>query len=174
MAGSLIACRATYFMSSSCGTRGGNWRSVSPLIRGNWPGRSFLYLYTISSMRTRAAISFHKKLPSVFTYTEAIARGLPEIDQNLLEIAYRIPKGTLCLTTALARHGLTDSIPTRIDVAVPRGHRIPVLQSPVDIRVFAKDTFEFGARGVQSRGGLRCWLVLARALASRHDSIAAS
>ena len=122
-------------------------------------------------MRTRAAIPFHKKLPSVFTYTEAIAHGLsaerlyayrdegvveqisrglyrwadaPEIDQNLLEIAYRIPKGTLCLTTALARHGLTDSIPTRIDVAVPRGHRIPVLQSPVDIRVFAKDTFELG------------------------------
>jgi predicted transcriptional regulator of viral defense system len=122
-------------------------------------------------VRTRAAIPFHKKLPSVFTYTEAIARGLsaerlyafrdqgiveqisrglyrwadaPEIDQNLLEIAYRIPKGTLCLTTALARHGLTDSIPTRIDVAVPRGHRIPVLQSPVDIRVFAKDTFALG------------------------------
>ena len=122
-------------------------------------------------MRTRAVIPFHKKFPSVFTYTEAIARGLsaerlyafrdqgiveqisrglyrwadaPEIDQNLLEIAYRIPKGTLCLTTALARHGLTDSIPTRIDVAVPRGHRIPVLQSPVDIRVFAKDTFELG------------------------------
>ena len=122
-------------------------------------------------MRTRAAIPFHKKLPSVFTYTEAIAHGLsaerlyayrdegvveqisrglyrwadaPEIDQNLLEIAYRIPKGTLCLTTALARHGLTDSIPTHIDVAVPRGNRIPVLQSPVDIRVFAKDTFELG------------------------------
>jgi hypothetical protein len=122
-------------------------------------------------VRTRAAIPFHKKLPSVFTYTEAIARGLsaerlyafrdqgiveqisrglyrwadaPEIDQNLLEIAYRIPKGTLCLTAALARHGLTDNIPTRIDVAVPRGHRIPVLQSPVDIRVFAKDTFELG------------------------------
>jgi len=122
-------------------------------------------------VRTRAAIPFHQKLPSVFTYTEAIARGLsaerlyafrdqgiveqisrglyrwadaPEIDQNLLEIAYRIPKGTLCLTTALARHGLTDSIPTRIDVAVPRGNRIPVLQSPVDIRVFAKDTFELG------------------------------
>jgi hypothetical protein len=122
-------------------------------------------------VRTRAAIPFHKKLPSVFTYTEAIAHGLsaerlyayrdegvveqisrglyrwadaPEIDQNLLEIAYRIPKGTLCLTTALARHGLTDSIPTHIDVAVPRGNRIPVLQSPVDIRVFAKDTFELG------------------------------
>lgn len=116
-------------------------------------------------MRTKATIPFRKKLPSVFTYTEAIARGLsaerlytyrdqgiveqisrgvyrwadaPEIDQNLLEVAYRIPEGTLCLTTALARHGLTDNIPTRIDVAIPRGKRIPTLLSPVDVRVFQK------------------------------------
>jgi predicted transcriptional regulator of viral defense system len=122
-------------------------------------------------VRTRAVIPFHKKLPSVFTYTEAIARGLsaerlyafrdqgiveqisrglyrwadaPEIDQNLLEVAYRIPQGTLCLTTALARHGLTDNIPARIDVAIPRGNRVPTLISPVDVRVFSKDTFELG------------------------------
>ena len=128
-------------------------------------------------MRTKAEIPLRKKLPSVFTYTEAIARGLsaerlyayrdqgiveqisrglyrwadaPEIDQNLLEIAYRIPQGTLCLTTALARHGLTDNIPARIDVAIPRGNRIPVLQSPVDVRVFSKDTFELGARSSRS------------------------
>jgi len=121
-------------------------------------------------VRAETTTLLHKKLPSVFTYTEAVASGLsaerlyayrdqgiveqisrglyrradaPEIDQNLLEIAYRIPKRTLCLTTALARHGLTD-IPARIDVAIPRGYRIPMLQSPVDIRVFAKDTFELG------------------------------
>jgi hypothetical protein len=55
-----------------------------------------------------------------------------------------IPQGTLCSTTALARHGLTDNIPARIDVAIPRGNRIPTLLSPVDVRVFAKDTFELG------------------------------
>ena len=114
-------------------------------------------------MHTKATIPFRKKLPSVFTYTEAIARGLsaerlyayrdqgiveqisrglyrwadaPEIDQNLLEVAYRIPQGTLCLTTALARHGLRDNIPARIDVAIPRGNRVPTLLSPVDVRVF--------------------------------------
>jgi predicted transcriptional regulator of viral defense system len=119
----------------------------------------------------KSALPFRKKLPSVFTYTEAIARGLsaerlyayrdqgkveqisrglyrwsdaPEIDQNLLEIACRIPEGTLCLSTALARHGLTDDIPARIDIAIPRGNRIPILQSPVDVRVFARDTFKLG------------------------------
>jgi hypothetical protein len=72
------------------------------------------YLYTISSLRANSTTLLHRKLPSVFTYTEAVA------------------------------HGLTDNIPARIDVAIPRGHRVPVLQSPVDIRVFAKDTFELG------------------------------
>lgn len=48
------------------------------------------------------------------------------------------------MTTALARHGLTDNIPTRIDVAIPRGNRIPTLLSPVDVRVFSKDTFDLG------------------------------
>lgn len=44
-------------------------------------------------------------------------------DPDLLEIAYRAPHATLCLTTALARHGLSDAIPARIDVALPRGQR---------------------------------------------------
>jgi hypothetical protein len=75
------------------------------------------YLYPISSVATKATIPLRKKMPSVFTYTAAIARGLsaerlyayrdqgiveqigrglyrwadaPEIDQSLLEIAYRI------------------------------------------------------------------------------------
>jgi len=42
------------------------------------------------------------------------SRNRPEF----LEVAYRAPRGTLCLVTALARHGLTDIIPDRIDVAV--------------------------------------------------------
>jgi len=110
------------------------------------------------------------KLPTVFTYTKAIAAGLsaerlyayrdqgivqqisrglyrwadaPEIDQCLLELAYRIPRGTLCLVSALAHHGLADN-PARIDVAIPRGSRIPVLQSPANVRVFARDTFALG------------------------------
>jgi hypothetical protein len=29
-------------------------------------------------------------------------------------------------------------------VAIPRGNRIPTLLSPVDVRVFSKDTFELG------------------------------
>jgi hypothetical protein len=79
-----------------------------------------------------------------------VGRGLyrwadaPETDEDLLEIAHRAPHGTLCLVTALARHGLTDNIPARIDIAIPRGSRVPTLRSPVDIHVFARNTLNLG------------------------------
>ncbi len=69
-------------------------------------------------------------------YLEQLGRGLyrranaAPADHNLIEIAHRVPEGNLCLITALARHDLTDVIPDRIDVAIPRGRRIPALQSP--------------------------------------------
>ena len=122
-------------------------------------------------MSAKTILRTHADLPSVFSYTQAraagisaerlysyrdrgivqqIGRGLYQWadalaeDQNLLEIAHRAPQGILCLGTALARHGLTDVIPARIDVAIPRGCRVPKLNSPVDVHVFAKDTFGLG------------------------------
>src|ERR1700722_18290359 len=122
-------------------------------------------------MSSKIATPDRGGLPSVFTYSRAraagisaerlyayrnqglvdqIGRGLyrwadaPEIDQDLLEAAYRAPRATLCLSTALARHGLTDAIPDRLDVAIPRGSRIPALRSSVAIHVFAIKTFDLG------------------------------
>jgi hypothetical protein len=42
-------------------------------------------------------------------------------DLDLLLVAERAPLGTLCLTSALARHELTDEIPSACDIALPRG-----------------------------------------------------
>jgi hypothetical protein len=111
-------------------------------------------------------------LPATFSYTQAhvgglsdrrlyalrdaglieqLGRGLfqrtdasSDADPDLLEIALRAPQATLCLTTALARHGLTDAIPASIDVALPRGHRQPRTQAPVTWHSFATDTFSIG------------------------------
>ncbi|MET9022222.1 hypothetical protein ABZV93_19795 [Actinopolymorpha sp. NPDC004070] len=112
------------------------------------------------------------RLPATFTYSEAHAGGLSNrrlytlrdegkigqlgrglfrqldaaggADPDLLEIAYRAPEATLCLTTALARHGLSDVIPAHIDVALPRGRRPPRIQAPVAWHAFAPDTFTIG------------------------------
>lgn len=111
-------------------------------------------------------------LPATFTYTQArrtglsdgrlyrlrdaglieqIGRGLYQraddasaADPDLIEIAHRAPRATLCLVTALARHDLTDIIPARIDVALPRGHRHPRVQALVAWHSFAADTFDLG------------------------------
>lgn len=119
-----------------------------------------------------AGLSALGHMPATFTYTEALAAGLtdrllaqlrdsgeieqisrglyrradaePSIDWNLLEIAHRAPRGTLCLASALARHGLTDLIPGAIDIAIPRGSTRPKIQAPVVWHHFASETFELG------------------------------
>lgn len=111
-------------------------------------------------------------LPTVFTYSDARRKGLSErklyalrdqgdiesvgrglfrradtdsdVDMDLLEIAARAPEATLCLVSALARHGLTDLIPSEIDVALPRGHRRPRTHAPVAWHTFSLGTFGIG------------------------------
>jgi predicted transcriptional regulator of viral defense system len=128
-------------------------------------------LYTLSSVSRKATHPIRRQLPAVFTYSEArtaglsaerlyawrdqgildqVGRGLyrwadaEEGDQDLLEIAHRAPRGTLCLVTALARHGLTDTIPPQVDIAIPRGSRIPALRETVAVHVFSRETFDVG------------------------------
>jgi predicted transcriptional regulator of viral defense system len=111
-------------------------------------------------------------LPVTFTYSQARRGGLTErqlyqlrddgilevlgrglfrrtdtnalADADLLGIARRSPRATLCLTSALARHGLTDEIPATIDVALPRGTYRPAVRAPVTWHLFDRDTFEIG------------------------------
>lgn len=80
---------------------------------------------------------------------ERLARGIYarpnlEADPNLIEIAVRSPDATLCLTSALAHHDLTDDIPHRINVALPRSRRAPRTTAPVQWHRFDDDTFGIG------------------------------
>ena len=131
-------------------------------------------------MKPKTAIARPAGLPSVFSYTKARAAGISaerlysyrdrgfvqqigrglyqwadavQGDPDLLEIAHRAPGGALCLISSLAHHELTDIIPARIDVAIPRGRRIPILRSPVDFHVFARETFDLGREKLDIGGG---------------------
>lgn len=68
----------------------------------------------------------------------------PPVDEELLEIALRAPAATLCLVTALARHELTDQIPDRIDVALPRSQRPPRVAALVRWHRFDEATYGIG------------------------------
>jgi hypothetical protein len=122
-------------------------------------------------MSPAATDDLRRLLGSTFTYGEARAVGVgdkrlyrlrdsgeivalgggvyrwadaPPTDDDLVEIAERVPRATLCLETALARHGLIDAIPAAIDVAVPRGSTRPVLRAPSRLHQFDRRTFELG------------------------------
>jgi len=66
-----------------------------------------------------------------------LARGLyqladADLDQqhSLAEVAKLIPKGVVCLTSALVFHGLTDQVPARIWVALDRKDWRPRIAYP--------------------------------------------
>ncbi len=65
-------------------------------------------------------------------------------DPDLIEVAVRAPGATLCLASALARHGLSDEIPDEIHVAIERGRRPPRTQTPVTWHQFDATTFAVG------------------------------
>lgn len=74
-------------------------------------------------------------------YTKA---NRPTTDPDLLAIATRAPAATLCLRSALARHGLSDDIPRRIDIAIPAGTRPPSMTLPIAWHRFEASTFSLG------------------------------
>jgi hypothetical protein len=115
-------------------------------------------------------------LPALFTYREAIEAGLSKwhlyamrdagriepvargifmrtdsaelVDLDLAEIAIRAPAATLCLSSALVRHELTDEIPAVINVAIPSGSHRPLVTPPIKWHIFDPKTFDIGRNSV--------------------------
>ena len=78
----------------------------------------------------------------------------PPADLDRIEIALRAPEATLCLTSALSLHDLTDAIPSEIDVALPRSRRPPRVSAPVRWHRFHEDTFLVGRETIEVDEGL--------------------
>jgi len=60
-------------------------------------------------------------------------------------IALRNPSATICLTSALSMHDLTDEIPAATDIALPRGDRTLTTRfTPIHWHSFDRATFAIG------------------------------
>jgi predicted transcriptional regulator of viral defense system len=72
------------------------------------------------------------------------------VDVDLIALVVRAPMATLCLASALARHELVDSIPSAVDIALPRGTRPPhATTPPVKWHLFDRGTFQLGRETVK-------------------------
>ena len=47
-----------------------------------------------------------------------LPNNAPDTHETLIEVAKRAPKAVICLTSALAFHGLTDQLPRRVWIAI--------------------------------------------------------
>ena len=64
-----------------------------------------------------------------------LATAPPLSNPDLVPIAIRIPRATVCLISALAHHGLTTQVPHAVDIALPSHAQIPKVEG-VPLRVF--------------------------------------
>jgi predicted transcriptional regulator of viral defense system len=83
---------------------------------------------------------------------EKIGRGLykltdtvPFSDPDLITASLQVPKGVICLVSALAFHEATLEIPKYVDIAIPKGTRAnKVKYPPIRFYRFAPDAWEAG------------------------------
>jgi predicted transcriptional regulator of viral defense system len=62
---------------------------------------------------------------------------------GLAVVSARVPRGVICLNSALAFWDLSDEVPERIHVAVPRGaHRPSIAEPATQVHVFDGRTFD--------------------------------
>ena len=85
---------------------------------------------------------------------ERTARGLYRIPGALstehgvlIEVAKRVPKGVICLLSALRFHDLTTQIPHEVWVTVPRGSWRPQMDyPPLNLTYVSGESYAFGIR----------------------------
>jgi predicted transcriptional regulator of viral defense system len=92
---------------------------------------------------------------------ERVGRGVfvdpDKIDAGLASLAAATavhPKVTLCLTSALVWHDLSDMIPFTTNIALPRGIRHPAGFEHVTWHSFATETFEIGRTLLETVDGI--------------------
>lgn len=83
---------------------------------------------------------------------EVVSRGVyrladlpPLSEPDLAAASLRVPKGVVCLISALAFHDLTTQVPHAVHLAVPRNTKTPRLKyPPIEVYRFAEEAYHAG------------------------------
>lgn len=77
----------------------------------------------------------------------------PDTHENLIEVAKRAPKAVICLTSALAFHGITDQLPRRVWIAIGAKDWEPKITYPKIRTVRFREPYFSGGVEEQRVGG---------------------
>jgi len=95
-----------------------------------------------------------------------VSRGIVQLPEGgmgmhsgLAVVSATVPRGVICLNSALAFWDLTDEIPRQVHVAVPRGaHRPAIDQPPTKVHVFDAKTFEIDRQRARTDADEPFWV----------------
>ena len=74
-----------------------------------------------------------------------LSDGTSLSNPDLVAVSIKVPKGTVCLLSALAFHEATNEIPKYVDIAIPRGmHANKIKYPPVKFYRFAPNAWKAG------------------------------
>ena len=116
--------------------------STNTLSNDRYERARELFLLHGGVLRTGKALELGVHPDTLYTMydegtVEKLSRGLfrladlpPLGNPDLVAIAHKVPRGVVCLVSALAFHEMTTQIPHEIEVAIPRGAEPPRLDHP--------------------------------------------
>jgi Transcriptional regulator, AbiEi antitoxin len=82
-----------------------------------------------------------------------LANAKPLGNPDLLTVSHKVPKGIVCLISALAFHRLRTQIPHVVYLAIPANDQVPALQCPpLQIFWYSKPVYESGVEKVTLDG----------------------
>jgi predicted transcriptional regulator of viral defense system len=95
--------------------------------------------------RTLYALRDEAKLERMERGLYRLAHSKPLGNPDLVTVALKVPKGIVCLISALASHRMTTQIPHAVYLAIPANDQAPALQYP-PLRLFwySKAVYENG------------------------------
>ena len=103
--------------------------------------------------RTLYALRDHQLLERLDRGLYRVADGKPLENPDFVTVALKVPRGVICLISALAYHHLTTQVPHTVYLAIAANDQVPALRYP-PLRLFwySKAAFEDGMEAIDMDG----------------------
>lgn len=149
-------------MCTICSVEGLSQHPAIALLRDRFGSRPFRVAEAVDAGVSRTTLYRLREDGSLVAAGRGVLQ-LPEAGMGMLSglavVSARVPSGTICLNSALSFWDLTDEIPERIHLAVPRGSRPPKIhEPPTTVHVFEAKTFDVDRQQEATDAGEPFWI----------------